>query len=76
MNMVLSCFFEIHEQDTADSRAWNIRTRVAAIEDSPSPLRHWTREELQKLRIKRLFRLTCYVESKPAMIGSELIRYC
>ncbi|CAL8378236.1 unnamed protein product [Gadus morhua 'NCC'] len=46
----------------------------ASLEESPPPLHHWTRDPLQKTRIKRLWALCQCVEAGPAVLGAALIR--
>ena len=46
----------------------------ASSEETPPPLHHWTRDELQKLRIERLWPLCQTLDAGPAVIGVALIR--
>lgn len=44
-----------------------------AIEDTPPPLSHWTKDNLQILRVQRLFSLTCNMECEPSVLGPSLV---
>lgn len=46
----------------------------ASLEESPPPLHHWTRDELQKTRIQRIWALCQCLEAGPAVLGAALIR--
>lgn len=44
-----------------------------AIEDTPPPLLHWTKDPLQVLRVHSVFSLTCNMACEPAIVGLSLI---
>ncbi len=46
----------------------------ASLEESPPPLHHWTRDELQKPRIARIWPLCQALEAGPAVVGAALIK--
>ena len=46
----------------------------ASCEESPPPLHHWTRDELQKVRIQRLWPLCQALQAGPAVLGVALIK--
>lgn len=45
----------------------------AAIEYTPPPLLHWTKDSLQMQRLHRLFSLTCNMECEPSVLGPSLL---
>lgn len=49
------------------------RATEAAIDNTPPPLSHWTKDNLQVLRVQRLFYLTCNMECEPSVLGPSLV---
>lgn len=45
----------------------------AAIDNTPPPLSHWTKHNLQVLQVQRLFSLTCNMECKPSVLDPSLV---
>lgn len=45
----------------------------AAIDNTPPPLSHWTKDNLQVLRVQGLFSLTCNMECEPSVLGPSLV---
>lgn len=45
----------------------------AAIDNTPPPLSHWTKDNLQVLQVQRLFSLTCNMECEPPVLGPSLV---
>lgn len=45
----------------------------AAIDNTPPPLSHWTKDNLQVLQVQRLFSLTCNMECKPSVLDPSLV---
>ncbi|CAK6984859.1 uncharacterized protein LOC120555326 [Scomber scombrus] len=46
----------------------------ATSEETTPPLHHWTRDELQKMRIERIFPLCQVLDAAPSVTGAALIR--
>lgn len=46
----------------------------ASAGDEPPPLHHWTRDDLQRMRIERIFPLCQTLDATPAVIGSVLLK--
>ena len=51
-----------------------VESTSAALPESPPPLVHWTKSQLEQRRIKRLFTFSDCLEASNPVIGSKLLR--